>query len=209
VESDEKFRMITADDGAAVATLAAMKRGKVPRSIRVKRIGLGMNDPAAILRMLRRFPGAFDSVLMAGAWNLMELGGYDVLKYCEAHGIEVHIAGVFGAGLLWGGDNYRYSRADAGQVARRDKIAALCRKHRVSLPWLAVHFATRPKCVRRLVFGCRTAAELRQCVRLLDVREPAATVEALYADLHAAGLLPKYTYTTVSAAAPRPPSSKL
>jgi aryl-alcohol dehydrogenase-like predicted oxidoreductase len=70
----------------------------------------------------------------------------------------------------------------------------VCREHGVSLPWLAVHFATRPRCVTQLVFGCRTAAELRQCVRLLDVREPAAKIKALYAALEAAGLLPGWTF---------------
>jgi D-threo-aldose 1-dehydrogenase len=204
VESAEKFAMITDPETGGVASLAALKRKAASVSgrdgIRLRRIGLGMNDPAHILRMLKRFPGAFDSVLMAGAWNVMELGGYEVLRYCEAHGVEVHIAGVFGAGLLWGGDRYRYANAAAAHLDRRDRILALCKKHGISLPWLAVHFATRPRCVTRLVFGCRTVPELKQCSRLLAVREPKAKVEALYAELEAEGLLPRWTFATTATA---------
>ena len=67
-----------------------------------------MNDAAYVLRMLANPPGTFDSVMMAGAWNLLDQDGYDVLLECQERGVRVHNAGVFASGLLVGGSHYKY-----------------------------------------------------------------------------------------------------
>lgn len=184
VEGDERrFDMLIA--GGGVEALVALKREGA-----VRHVGLGMNDPASILRLLTRFPKTFDSVLMAGAFNLIDQSGLAVLHECQRLAVEVHVAGVFGAGLLWGGTSYRYERAGSEQTARRDALQRLCAAHGVSLPWLAMHFATRPRCVTQLVIGCATADELRQCVDVLAERPDPAAVAAVYTSAVQQGLLP-------------------
>jgi D-threo-aldose 1-dehydrogenase len=187
VESEQRWQDLVR--GGGVAALATLKRDGL-----VGRIGLGMNKPDFILRIIRQYPGVFDSVLMAGAWNLMDLSGREVLEECEAQGIEVHIAGVFGAGLLWGTNHYRYHAATDAEKARRNRLQAVCASHGIPLPWLAMHFATRPRCVSQLVIGARTAAELNASLDLLDAQVPEHRVGNLYAALTAEGLLPQAAY---------------
>ena len=44
--------------------------------------------------------GTFDSALLAGGWNLLTQEGLPCYEECERRGVAVHIAGVFGSGLL-------------------------------------------------------------------------------------------------------------
>jgi D-threo-aldose 1-dehydrogenase len=187
-DAETDARVAEAIDGGGVAALVQLRTAG-----KVRRVGLGMNSPPHILRLLRAFPrGTFDNVLLAGCWNLIDRSGAEVLAVCAELGVEVHIAGVFGAGLLWGGDNYRYAAADDDTRARRDGIAALCATHGVPLPWLALHFATRPAVVSLAVLGCATAAELRGNAELLGATAGIASdaLPKLYAECIAAGFLP-------------------
>jgi D-threo-aldose 1-dehydrogenase len=145
---------------------------------------LGMNDPAAILRLLRwseTAPAmaaanaaaaprrhAFASVLMAGCWNLMDQSGLAVLEYCEAAGVAVHNAGVFGAGLLWGAAKYRYADAGGATLRRRDEWADLCARLGVSLPAAAFAFAALPAPVTAIAFGVASEGELDASVACAD-----------------------------------------
>jgi hypothetical protein len=52
----------------AVAQLLDMRARNLIRDV-----SLGMNDPRAILHVIRHFPrGSIDSVMVAGAWNLLD-----------------------------------------------------------------------------------------------------------------------------------------
>ena len=75
----------------------------------IENVSIGMNDAAFVLRMIEGKPkGTFNSVMLAGSWNLLDQSGLEVLKACEARGVDVHNAGVFASGLLVGGATFRY-----------------------------------------------------------------------------------------------------
>jgi D-threo-aldose 1-dehydrogenase len=92
-----------------------------------------MNKADFLLRYIRKFPeGTFDSILVAGCWNLLDQSGYELLGYelqvfdlsfreCELRGIKVTLAGIFGSGLLWGVNFLRYTAPQQSDIERRDK----------------------------------------------------------------------------------------
>ena len=43
-------------------------------------------------------PGTFDSIMSAGAWNLIDQDGYELMLECQRRGIKVHNAGIFASG---------------------------------------------------------------------------------------------------------------
>jgi D-threo-aldose 1-dehydrogenase len=58
----------------------------------IKEVSLGMNDPAAILKVIRAFPpGTVDSVMVAGAWNLIDQDAAELLLECQILGIRVGV----------------------------------------------------------------------------------------------------------------------
>jgi len=86
----------------------------------VAHVGLGMNSnceahqgvPDEVIRLLREAPrGTFDSALLAGGWNLLCQAGLPCFVECERAGVAVYVAGVFGSGLLVGGDTYACTAA--------------------------------------------------------------------------------------------------
>lgn len=144
-------------------------------------VSLGMNVPESILKILkwantpqiqleRGLPSSlFKTVMMAGCWNLMDQSGLAVLEYCQSYNIEVHNAGIFGAGLLWGNSpNYRYRSAKKEEVEKRDLWAEVARELGVSLPAIAFAFANLPSPVGKICFGAASVAELDACVAAAD-----------------------------------------
>ncbi|KAK3236585.1 hypothetical protein CYMTET_53283 [Cymbomonas tetramitiformis] len=56
----------------------------------VKAVSLGLNEPNDILRILRTVPaGTIDSVMVAGAWNLLDQNAAELLCECQRRGIKV------------------------------------------------------------------------------------------------------------------------
>ena len=93
-------RVHDADDDERLAALAA--GGGVPtlRSL-APEASFGVNDAGVALRLIETYGSdAFDSIMLAGCWNLLDQSGEQVLRVCEKAGIRVHIAGVFGAGIV-------------------------------------------------------------------------------------------------------------
>jgi hypothetical protein len=97
-ETEWRFENLAQNGCEGAAYLRQLKRDGT-----IQEISLGMNSPTFILRILELAPATFDAVLMAGCWNLLDQSGYDVLLECQKRNISVDIAGVFGAGILWGG----------------------------------------------------------------------------------------------------------
>ena len=130
----------------------------------VKELSLGMSNPSHLLKVLEAFPATFDTVMMAGAWNLLDQSGLPVLMHCQTNRIPVQIGGAFGAGLLWGADRYNYYPATETMLQRRAQWAHLCAKHKLTLQSLALAFAASPAIVKQVAVGCANAAELDECV---------------------------------------------
>jgi D-threo-aldose 1-dehydrogenase len=127
----------------------------------VDEISLGMNDPEYILGMLKQHPiDTFDKVMMAGSWNLMDQSGFEVLIECHERKIPVINAGIFGSGLLWGGDTLRYSKASCEDQNKAIHWNRLAIKYKTTLPVIALAFAFLPQIVESVCIGARTPEEL-------------------------------------------------
>ena len=130
---------------------------------RVGSIGLGMNDPQYILRILGSYPErTFDNIMMAGSWNLMDQSGLDVLIHSHESGTPVINCGIFGSGLLWGGDMLRYSKVSEKDIQRLRAWESLGKKYNLRLPVIALAFAFLPQCVESVCIGARTPGELME-----------------------------------------------
>ncbi len=69
-----------------------------------------MNDHGFALKILKSCPkNTFNSILLAGCWNLIDQTGTDVFDFCKNNNIETQNAGIFASGMLVGGKNYKYS----------------------------------------------------------------------------------------------------
>lgn len=188
------LRVHDAEDAARFAAASAPATGGVDALVEMRNAGiieavsLGMNDPMYVERMLREKPnGTFDSVMSAGAWNLIDQDGAGLMALCQARGVKIHNAGIFASGLLVGGDHYKYEKAPPEILARREKWAALAKTHGVPLPAVAIAFALAPAVVEKAAVGVKSADEVRANVLWL---EAAANVpKRLWEDAKAQGLL--------------------
>eukprot|EP01127_Copromyxa_protea_P018475 TRINITY_DN5837_c0_g1_i1.p1 TRINITY_DN5837_c0_g1~~TRINITY_DN5837_c0_g1_i1.p1 ORF type:complete len:166 (-),score=30.46 TRINITY_DN5837_c0_g1_i1:30-527(-) len=155
----------------------------------VKHVSLGMNKADFLLAYVKMYPaGTFDSILVAGCWNLLDQSGTELLRECQNRGIKVVLGGIFGSGLLWGVNFLRYAPASQEDVERRDKWAALAAKHGCSLPAVALNFAFLPTCVSELCLGCQTPEHVETNLALLEEKVPAA----LWEEAKDAGMLPHW-----------------
>merc|ERR1711865_361874 len=157
----------TADGGACDTMIALKKEGKV------KEISLGMNKSEYILRVLRKYPGQFDNIMLAGCFNLIDNNCMDLLLECQCQGIAITNVGVFASGLLWGGGHYKYDASIPDDI--KDKVTKwsdLAAKHKLTLPQVALNFAFIPESVTYCAFGTSRAEAVVQNLDLLGVTVP-------------------------------------
>mmetsp|Transcript_7829 Transcript_7829/g.22234 ORF Transcript_7829/g.22234 Transcript_7829/m.22234 type:complete len:403 (-) Transcript_7829:40-1248(-) len=186
-EQPSRFEAAMAAGGGVEALLSAREEGLV------NEVGLGMNDPYWILRILREHNRAreLDSVMMAGRWNLLDQSGMEVLRECEASGIAVQLAGVYASGLLVGGSTFNYMAAPQDMIDRTRQWQAIADSYGKTLPQVAVAFAFLPKVVTKIAIGVRTAQEVRRTQDILRSLETDAVPSALWREAQARGLLPR------------------
>ena len=182
-----------ATDGI-LAGLSALRSDGV-----IEEVSLGLNafDPAIVQGHRRLFerppPGTVQSVLLAGGFNLLNQNALPLLEEAEARGIEVHMAGVFSSGLLAGGSTVYAAGADNGQapsdelLERVEGWRRLAAEHGVALPTVALAFAALPRCVKRVVVGMSSPADVRENVAML--RATASIAPAIWRQAKDRGLL--------------------
>ena len=180
-ETEERFAAAMKPGSGAVDGMVQLRKEGL-----LTNVSIGMNDASYVLRMIEGKPtGTFNSVMLAGSWNLLDQSGLGVLKACDARNIEVHNAGVFASGLLVGGSTYRYSKAPPEMVAKTERWGKLAAKFAVPLPAVALHFAFAPAVVSKVAVGLKTPAEVESTKRWLSTAIPAA----LWSEAKTAGLL--------------------
>jgi len=181
-EDEERFAQAMAPGGGIDALVELRSQGVITC------VSLGMNDPKYVMRMITgKPPGTFDSIMSAGAWNLIDQDGYELMLECQRRGIKVHNAGIFASGLLVGGDYYKYEAAPAEVLERRRRWNELARQYGVPLPAVAIAFALSPAVVEKAAVGVKSAEEVRVNVQWLGA---ASTVPpALWAEAKVLGLL--------------------
>lgn len=140
-----------------------------------------------------------DSVMIAGCWNLFDFSALELLMECDRRGVDVHLAGVFAGGYVWGGPYYRYQIPATDELAqdlhfRREQWKELASEYGVSLPVVALQLAMLPRCVRYVAVGCALQAELDMCVQLVDAFLSTAAFMELLKKAHERNLLPSHVF---------------
>lgn len=181
-DSPERYAEAMARGGAVDGLVALRSEGKI------KAVSIGLNDSGVALRMVRGKPaGTFDCVMIAGAWNLIDQDGLELMRECQARGIDVHNAGAFASGILVGGSSYKYGKAPDEVNAKVDKWGKLAVKYATPMPVLAIAFALLPAAVSRLAVGLKSPDEVHQAVAWVD--QAASVPPELWREAKAHGLI--------------------
>jgi D-threo-aldose 1-dehydrogenase len=134
-------------------------------------VGVGTNVAATAAELVAR--GEVDIVLLAGRYTLLDRSADDeLLPLCVERGVPVLAAGVFNSGVLAGGETFDYETAPAEILARRRALESMCGRYDVPLAAAALQFPLRHPAVASVVVGARSAAEIEEDARLLDLPVP-------------------------------------
>jgi D-threo-aldose 1-dehydrogenase len=151
---------------------------EAPRALEAARdlapvVGVGTNYVAVALELVQR--GEVDVVMLAGRYTLLDRsGGDELLPLCLERGVPVLAAGAFNSGVLAGGSTFDYVAAPADVLERRSELAEVCARWDVPLAAAALQFPLRHPAVASVVVGARSAEEIEEDARLLDVAIPDA-----------------------------------
>jgi D-threo-aldose 1-dehydrogenase len=144
-------------------------------------VGVGTNVAATAAELVAR--GEIDVVLLAGRYTLLDRTAADeLLPLCAERGVPVLAAGVFNSGVLAGGSTFEYEDAPEEILVRRRALETMCAPYDVPVAAAALQFPLRHPAVESVVVGARSAAEIEEDVRLLDVPVP----DALWSEIDAA-----------------------
>lgn len=170
--------------GGALRALLEMREQGV-----VSAVGIGINDWRAAERFVREC--ALDVVLLAGRYTLLEhAAARSFLPECARRKVSVVIGGPFNSGVLAGdrAGAYDYAPAPAPETVRERvaRLRTVCERHRVPLAAAALQFPFGQPAVVSVIPGMRSAAEVRDNVRLFN----AAVPPSLWEELRHEGLLP-------------------
>ena len=153
----------------------------------VRAIGAGMNNAPMLARFARETD--LDVILAANRYTLLNQEAIDeLLPICAERGIAVLIGGVMNSGILVDpsrAGRFDYAPAPPDVVARAQRVAAVCKRHRVALRAAAIQFPLAHPAVASLVAGVRSIEHLDEYPRAMAMELPAA----LWAELRAEGLL--------------------
>lgn len=153
-------------------------------------IGLGANDVAVVLQVLR---GAdLDVLMLAGRYSLLDHGALpELLPQCAARGVRVALGGVFNSGILatgthGGAATFNYALAAREWLERTARIEAVCNAFGVPLRAAALQFPLVHPAVDIVMLGARKVAEWIDAQAMLQ--HPVAP--EFWAALRAQGLIP-------------------
>jgi D-threo-aldose 1-dehydrogenase len=145
------------ESGGGFRALADLKaRGEIMA------IGAGINLTDMIPRFLERF--ALDFFLVAMPYTLLEQEGLGELEMCAARGISVVIGAPYASGILvapHAAATYGYRPVKPDILAKAERIAAICERHKVPLPAAALQFPFGHKSVAAVIPGPVATEEVR------------------------------------------------
>ena len=127
--------------------------------------------------------GLFDAVITHNRYTLLNRSADPLLSLAHEQGLAVLNAAPYGSGLLAKGPDayprYAYQQASTEMVERVRRLAAICERHGVPLPAVALQFSTRDPRICNTIVGMSKPERLRQTVEYLTTPIP----EALWEDL--------------------------
>ncbi|MES2974551.1 MAG: aldo/keto reductase [Pseudomonadota bacterium] len=176
-------------------TLPAL--GQLKREGLIRQIGLGTNDVAVVLQVLREVPreAALDVLMLAGRYSLLDHSALpELLPLCLARGVRIALGGVFNSGILATGvrgaggavPTFNYAPASPEWLARTGRIEAVCEAQGIPLRAAALQFPLAHPAVDIVMLGARKAAEWDDAQAMLAHPIPPQFWHALRAQ----GLLP-------------------
>ena len=178
-DPDDHFEVASTTGFTALAELRA--------SGSVSAIGAGMNQAPMLARLVEACD--FDVILLAGRYTLFDQVSMDeLLPLCEQRTVSVVVGGVVHSGSLVdpsAGARYNYVPATEADLARAQRIKAVCDRYDVPLPAAALQFPFAHPRVCTVLLGIRSIEELTRNLAWLDVAIP----DDLWVDLKAEGLL--------------------
>ena len=169
-------------------TLPALQQLK--REGLVRAIGLGTNDVAVVLQVLRQ--ADLDVLMLAGRYSLLDHSALpELLPQCRARVVRIALGGVFNSGILATGTRggvatFNYAPAARDWVERTAQIEALCQVHGLPLRAAALQFPLAHPAVEIVMVGARSVAEWADAQAMLQ--HPIAP--EFWATLRAQGLIP-------------------
>jgi len=169
-------------------TLPALQQLK--REGLIRALGLGSNDVAAVLQVLRH--AELDALMLAGRYSLLDHTALaELLPQCLRRGVRIALGGVFNSGILatgvkGGGGLFNYGPAAREWVERTARIEAVCEAHGVPLRAAALQFPLAHRAVEIVMLGARRADEWRDAQAMLRLPLPAD----FWRELRAQRLLP-------------------
>lgn len=170
----------TAMSGAARALSELRDQGVV------KAWGLGVNLTEPCIRALEQSEP--DIFLLAGRYSLLNQPALDALfPACAARGAKIIVGGPYNSGLLAGGGTYEYAAPPSEMIAKRDRIAEICARHRVDMRAAALQFCAAHPVVTTVIPGACNAQEARENSRLIAQAIPGD----FWLEMKSAGILPE------------------
>jgi D-threo-aldose 1-dehydrogenase len=139
-------------------------------------IGAGMNQSAMLTEFVRRCD--VDIVMLAGRYTLLDQSALDdLLPLALDRGVGVVAAGVYNSGLLARPEvpddaHFEYRAAPPELITRAREIAAICDRHGVTLPDVALQFPLRHPAVISAVVGVRDGVETFASLERSEVAIP-------------------------------------
>jgi D-threo-aldose 1-dehydrogenase len=179
--SDAKVRELF--DGGGYRALTELRD-----SGEIAAIGAGVNEWQVCERLLGL--GDFDGFLLAGRYTLLEQEALDsFLPLCEKRDVGIILGGPYNSGILATGAvpgaKYNYSDAPPEIMARVAQIEAVCTAHDTPLIAAALQFVLGHPCIKTVVPGAVSAAEVQANAALMEREIP----DALWQDLRSEGLI--------------------
>jgi len=179
--SDAKVRELF--DGGGYKALSELRDAG-----EIAAIGAGVNEWQVCETLLGL--GDFDGFLLAGRYTLLEQEALDsFLPLCEKRDVGIILGGPYNSGILATGPvpgaKYNYADAPEDILDRVRRIEAVCTAHDTPLIAAALQFVLGHPCVKTVVPGAVSAAEVQANVALLDRKIPAG----LWTDLRSEGLI--------------------
>jgi len=179
--SDAKVRELF--DGGGYKALTELRAAG-----EIAAIGAGVNEWQVCEKLLGL--GDFDGFLLAGRYTLLEqeaLGSF--LPLCEKRDVGIILGGPYNSGILATGAvpgaKYNYADAPDDILDRVRQIEAVCAAHDTPLIAAALQFVLGHPCVKTVIPGAVSAAEVQSNVALLERDIPAS----LWSDLRSEGLI--------------------
>jgi D-threo-aldose 1-dehydrogenase len=159
----------------------------------IRAIGAGMNQSAMLTEFVRRCD--VDIIMMAGRYSLLDQSALDdLLPLALERGVGVVAAGVYNSGLLAKAEvpddaHFEYQAAPPALIARAREIAAICNRHGVTLPDVAIQFPQRHPAVISTVVGARDGRQSEGGLQRMQTVIP----DDLWDELETSGIVRPFT----------------